>query len=133
MNKLKEKPEVQEEPETEEVEQDRPKKKKRNWLLNSLDVTNWLNYEMVSANLPFILFIAFIGIIYIANAHYAEKSVRETNDIEKKMKQLQWEYTTTKSELEYNSKQSEVAKLVGQDGLKELTVPPQKINNNHGH
>jgi hypothetical protein len=132
MNKLKEKPEVQEEPETEEVEQ-QPKKKKKNWLLNSLDVTNWVNYEMVSNNLPYILFMAFLGIVYIANAHYAEKSVRETNDIEKKMKELQWEYTTTKSELEYNSKQSEVAKMVEQDGLKELTVPPQKITITHGH
>jgi hypothetical protein len=95
--------------------------------MDSLDVSKWMGYERIVENLPFVLFLAFIGILYIANSHFAEKSVRETNNIEKKMKQLQWEYTTTKSELEYASKQSEVAKVVAPSGLKELSIPPKKI------
>ena len=34
---------------------------------------------------------------------------------------------TAKSELMYKSKQSEVAKMVEEMGLKELTAPPYKI------
>ena len=35
--------------------------------------------------IPFILFIAGLGILYIANAHYSEKNVRELNQIEKEL------------------------------------------------
>ena len=125
MNKLKEIPEDTPNPAAEEAEE--PKKQKKNLLMDSLDVSKWMGYEKIVENLPFILFLAGIGILYIANSHFAEKSVRETNDLQKKMKQLQWEYTTTKSELEYASKQSEVAKVVEPSGLKELNTPPNKI------
>lgn len=120
MNQLKETPN----PAAEE-RQDTKRKKKT--LFDWLDVSQWVSYERLVSNMPFILFLAAIGVIYIANAHLAEKSIRETNEIERKMKQLQWEYTITKSDLEYASKQSEVAKSVEATGLKKLTSPPQKI------
>lgn len=107
-------------------ERTEPKRKKKT-LFDWLDVSQWVSYEKLVSNMPFILLLAVIGIIYIANAHLAEKSIRETNEIERKMKQLQWEYIITKSELEYASKQSEVAKEVEITGLKKLTSPPNKI------
>lgn len=124
VNKLKETPDDTPNPIAEE-QPDQKRKKKT--LYDWLDVSQWVSYEKLVGNMPFILFLAAIGIIYIANAHLAEKSIRETNEIERKMKQLQWEYTTTKSELEYASKQSEVAKSVESGGLKKPTTPPYKI------
>ncbi|MBX7108236.1 MAG: hypothetical protein K1X61_06260 [Chitinophagales bacterium] len=100
---------------------------RRNWLYESLDLSRWVHHQTIIRNLPFIFFLAAIAILYIANAHYAEKNVRELNLIEKKMNEMRWEYMTTQSELENISKQSEVAKLVEAAGLKELSEPPKKI------
>ena len=101
--------------------------RKRNWLYESLDLSRWVHYQTIIRNLPFVFFMASIAILYIANAHYAEKNVRELNQIERKMNEMRREYMTTKSELENISKQSEVAKLVAPSGLKELREPPRKI------
>ena len=101
--------------------------RKRNWLYESLDLSRWVHYQTIIRNLPFVFFMASIAILYIANAHYAEKNVRELNQIERKMNEMRWEYMTTKSELENISKQSEVAKLVAPSGLKESREPPRKI------
>lgn len=111
----------------EEPKEKKPAPSRRNWLYESLDLSRWVHYQTIIRNLPFVFFIATVAIIYIANAHYAEKNVRELNLIEKKMNEMRWEYMTTKSELENISKQSEVAKLVESSGLKELREPPRKI------
>jgi hypothetical protein len=103
------------------------KPSRKNWLYESLDISRWVHHQTVIRNLPFIFFIAIIGIVYIANAHYAEKNVREIDQIEKQLNELRWEYMTTKSQLEFISKQSEVAKMVAPGGLKELREPPKKI------
>lgn len=103
------------------------KSSRKNWLYESLDLSRYVHHQTVIRNLPFIFFLAGIGILYIANAHYAEQNVREISRIEKQLNELRWEYMTTKSELEYMRKQSEVAKMVAMDGLKELREPPKKI------
>jgi hypothetical protein len=45
---------------------------------------------------------------YIANAHFAEKSVREIQRKENEIKQLKWEYITIKSETMFKSMQSQL-------------------------
>ncbi len=100
---------------------------RKNWLYESIDVSRWIHHQTVIHNLPFIFFLAALCILYIANAHYAEKNIREMSQMEKEMNELRWEYMTTKAQLEYLSKQSEVARLVEKSGLKELREPPGKI------
>jgi hypothetical protein len=124
-NTFKEPPAVSSAPVAEAKPQRRPSRK--NWLYESLDLSRWVHYQTIIRNLPFIFFLAGIGILYIANAHYAEQHVREISNIEKRLNELRWEYMTTKSELEYMRKQSEVAKMVAADGLFELREPPKKI------
>lgn len=77
--------------------------------------------------LPFIFFLAFLGILYISNIYYAEKKVREINSLRRELKELRYEYISEKSKLMHKSKQSEVAKSLEGTGIKELTVPPDKI------
>jgi hypothetical protein len=77
--------------------------------------------------LPFILFLAAIGMFYIGNKHMAEKNIRNIEKINKDLKELKWEYMTAKSELMFKSKQTELAKVTELFGLVEATVPPQKI------
>lgn len=78
-------------------------------------------------NIPFILFVAFLGVIYIANRHYAENTVRKISNLSKEVKVLSWEFKTLKADLMQRSTQSEVLKLVDTVGLKELVAPPRKI------
>ena len=88
---------------------------------------NFLSKDNVIHQLPFILFLTAIGLGYIANGYYAEKSVREISHINTELKELKSEYITTKSELMFMSNQSEVARASAPFGLKESTVPPKKI------
>ncbi|MEO5674319.1 MAG: FtsL-like putative cell division protein [Chitinophagales bacterium] len=125
INSVREDAAPQSDPVAEEKLQRRPSKK--NWLYESLDLSRLVHHRTVIRNLPFIFFLAGVGILYIANSHYAEKNVREIDQIEKQLNELRWEYMTTKSQLEYLSKQSEVAKMVEPAGLKQLREPPNKI------
>lgn len=88
---------------------------------------NFLNRAHVVSSLPFIFFLAFLGICYIGNGYHAEKTIRKLYKTNNEIKELRSEYITTKSELMYISKQSQVARATEHIGLKELIVPPKKI------
>lgn len=87
----------------------------------------FLTNDKTLKHLPFIIFLAFIAILYIANGYYADDKIREVNKISNQLKELRSEYISTKSDLMFASKQSEVAKAAEKLGLKEPVVPPIKI------
>ena len=76
---------------------------------------------------PKILFVMILGLLYIGNTHYAEKTVRKINAVQSEVEDLRADYTTLKSDLMFASKQSEVAKKVHVYGLRESLTPPNKI------
>ena len=96
-------------------------------LLGKLDNAGESGLKKVLLNLPFVLFLVFLAVLHIANNHLAETYARRITKTEKEVKQLRWRYMTTTSSLMQKSKQSEVAKLVSMQGLKELRIPPYKI------
>ena len=77
--------------------------------------------------LPFIIFIAFLGMVYIGNRHFAENNIRTIDKLGKEVKELSWDFKTTKADLMLKSTQTEVATLVDTLGLKESVEPPNKI------
>ena len=89
-----------------------------------LDWKRWLNYQSLVKQVPFFLFLAVLAVIYIYNGHYADKTIRSINRTAKEVKELQWEYKQVKSEVMFQSKQSELVKAVEPLGLKELTEAP---------
>lgn len=106
-----------------------PKKKKIARPLINIISGNIFTKEEVVKHLPFVLFLAFIALLYIANGYYAEDTVRKLNKAGIELKELRSEYITTKSELMHLSSQSEVASMAENKipGLKESLVPPKKI------
>jgi hypothetical protein len=88
-----------------------------------------LTRDSVVRQLPFILFLTLMAILYIANRFNAEKLVRETVRSQNEVRELRSESISIASELMFISKQTEVAKLVEQNGLdlKEATIPPKQI------
>lgn len=136
-NKFRDKP-VKPEPEedrltAEEIESkvQKPRKpRKKGGLakgLSSVFSGTFLTSESTLKHLPFTLFLALIAIFYIANGYYADDKIREVNKISSELKELRSEYISTKSELMFASKQSEVAKVAAELGLAEPVVPPIKI------
>ncbi len=83
--------------------------------------------EIILKNLPFVLFLGFLATIYIANAHYSEKKIREIQKLQNDLKELRWHYMSLKSEAMYKSKRSEVAKTVEEAKLKQSKQKPKKI------
>ena len=90
-------------------------------------IKTWISTENLMKNIPFLLLILALGILYIANAHYHLQLERKIDEKEDVVEKLGWEYMTTKSDVMYSSKQSEVAKAVEELGLKPLTEPPKVI------
>lgn len=88
---------------------------------------SFLSDDRTIQHIPFILFLAFIAILYIANGYYADDKIREVNRISNQIKELRTEYISSKSDLMFISKQSQVAAAVDTLGLKEPVVAPMKI------
>lgn len=78
-------------------------------------------------NIPFYLFAAALAIVYIANGHYADKTIRKINATAKHLKEMEYEFKTIKRDVIFRSKESELVKAVEPLGLKELVVPPVKL------
>lgn len=93
----------------------------------SVKLENYFEDGFPIQYLPKIFFVMVLGIIYIGNTHYAEKTVRKINQIQTEVEDLRADYTTLKSDLMFASKQSEVARKVKSFGLKESLAPPYKI------
>jgi hypothetical protein len=77
--------------------------------------------------LPFIIFLGFLGMIYIGNRHFAENNIRDIDKLSKEVKELSWDFKTLKADLMLKSTQTEVAGMVDTLGLKEPVEPPKKI------
>jgi len=90
---------------------------------------SFLSQETTIKNLPFVFFLSFLAICYIANGYYADDQVRKVSQLTNEIKELQTQYIVVKDSLVIKSKQTEVAKAlaVQQTGIKESVVPPKKI------
>ena len=86
-----------------------------------------LTKDTVLGLLPFTLFLTLLAVLYIANSYYAEKKIIEIENVNKELNELRYEHITTKSELMYYSKQSEVVKKLQEKGIKESVTPPIHI------
>ena len=95
-------------------------------------LTQFLSKGFVTAEeatraLPFVIYVAFLCMMYIANRHLAEKNIRDIDKISKEVKELGWDYKVTKADLAYKSTLTEVAKRVDTLGVRESIQPAQKI------
>ncbi len=86
-----------------------------------------LNYEWIVKNIGFFLFLSVLAVLYIANGHMADKTIRRINSINNELKELQFTYKTLKSELMYKTEESQIVKLVEPMGLKISNEMPERI------
>ena len=89
----------------------------------SRGIQSYFSMEKWSASLLkdnplFVLFIGFLLVVYIANAHLAERNVREIQILRDELKEMRWYYMSLQAENMYNAKRSEVAERVKDTGLR---------------
>ncbi|MFC3196613.1 FtsL-like putative cell division protein [Parapedobacter deserti] len=77
--------------------------------------------------IPFLAFVGLLAILYIANRHFAERTVREIDRLGREVKEMNWDYKSLSADLMKLTTQTEIAKRVDSMGLKERTEPPKKI------
>ncbi|SEG54169.1 FtsL-like putative cell division protein [Sphingobacterium lactis] len=97
-----------------------------NYLKNIFSQKRISSY-LVAKNLPFVAFLAFLGLLYITNRHLAENTVRKIDKLGREVKEMSWDYKSLNAELMKLTTQTEIAKRADTLGLKERTEPPIKL------
>jgi hypothetical protein len=85
------------------------------------------NYQWILKNIPFFLFLSVLAVLYIANGHMADKTIRNINNTTKQLKELQYEYKTLKSEVMFKSEEQQVIKATEPLGLKVIKEMPERL------
>ncbi|MDN3584359.1 FtsL-like putative cell division protein [Mucilaginibacter flavus] len=87
----------------------------------------FITSEKATNALPFVLYVALLGMIYIGNMHLAEKNIRAIDDLTKEVKERGWDFKTTKADMAFKSTLTEVAKRADTLGVRQSVEPPRKI------
>ena len=81
----------------------------------------------VMEQLPYIFFIGFLGLIYIANSHNTISKIKHINALKYDIERLSWQCNSLKSEIMFESMESEIAKKVNHVGLLPKDIHVRKI------
>jgi hypothetical protein len=112
--------------ENQEATKPKAKKQKKNPLKAIIEGTI-LTRENVVKQLPFLIYIFLMAVMYIANSYNAEKAIIESTRTKKLNEEYRYSYINTHSKLMNVSRQSELAHKLVNTGIKELKAPPRKI------
>lgn len=83
--------------------------------------------ETVVKSFPFILYVVFLLMLYIGNVYVAEDISREISRYNRLSEERYVEYIYLKSEVTSITKQSNLAKMLKNTGIKESVDPFKKI------
>ncbi len=88
-----------------------------------------LTDDRITRQLPFLLFLAFLGMLLITNRNWSERTIRQIEVLQDTLDELRSESITMSANLMDASRPSEVAKKVedANIGLQEPVRPPQKL------
>ncbi len=85
------------------------------------------NYEWIVKNISFFLFLSALTVLYIANGHMADRTIRRINTINTELKELQYQYKTLKSEVMFKMEEAQIVKAVEPLGLKISKEMPTRV------
>ena len=86
----------------------------------------WL--DLLLRNVSLILFVAILGVLYIANVHVAERKQLRIEERKKEVQRIKWQYMGIEKELLLNSAPSEMEKKMDDLGLKHAAGKPKNIH-----
>ena len=86
----------------------------------------WLN--LLLKNVSLILFVAFLGVIYIANVHVAERKQLRIEQMKKDVQKVKWQYMGIEKDLLLNSSPSQMERQMEGIGLKHSNQRPKQLS-----
>ena len=95
--------------------------------LNQSGIAKLIDPANLIKNIPLFTLWSFFFLLIVANTRYAEQSMRDINALQQDLKELRWQYMTSKSVLMMKSQQTQIADDIKNQGLEELKEPPKKI------
>jgi hypothetical protein len=116
----------QQEPVSAAEEKADPKPKKRSRVRIVLE-GSFLTRDSMIRQLPFLVLLTLIGLVYIFNSNYSDKMVIQISKTKKELEELRYNYINTKSKLMQGTRQSELVHRLEARGVKESKLPPRKI------
>jgi hypothetical protein len=121
--------EIEEEAEQELVVEEKPERGIPDNFLTQFLKNGVISTDDATRALPFIFYIAFLCMVYIGLRHVSDNNIRDIDKVGKEVKELSWEYKSSKAELAFKSTLSEVTKRAEADslGVRSSEQPPQKI------
>lgn len=90
-------------------------------------VVDKISYKGMVKNMPYLIFLTLLAIIYIANNNHAIGLVRQLDVKKKELKQLRWRYMDLQSRLMYQTSESQLKLKTEALGLKPLKEPAFEI------
>jgi hypothetical protein len=103
------------------------KSEERTKLPSAQEKLGHINYTWIVKHFGFFMFLALLAVIYIANVHWADNTMREINITQKQVKDMEYEYKNLKSLEMYRSRESQVMQAAASLGLKPAAEPPVKL------
>ena len=85
------------------------------------------NYQWIVKNIPFFLYLSALTVLYIANGHRADTTIRRINATTNELKELQFAYKTLKSEVMFKSEEVQIVKATEPLGLKVSKEMPTRL------
>lgn len=105
----------------------KPKKSFASAYIKPLLDGSFLSKESSTKELPFMVFLLFLIIIFISNTFWAQSTVRKINKYKEDVKELRIKSISVKAKLMDNTRQSQISNKVKSLGLTESLMPPKKI------
>lgn len=86
-----------------------------------------ISYKGIVKNMPYLIFLTLLAIIYIANNNYAISLVRELDAKKKELKEVHWRYMDLQSKLMFQTSESQLKIKTATLGLKPLAEPAFEV------
>ena len=100
-----------------------PALKKGSWS----EVVDRISYQGIVRNMPYLMFLTVLCILYITNNNRAISLTRSINDKTKELKELRWRYMDIQSRLMYETSETQMINKTATMGLKPLEKPAFEI------
>lgn len=89
-----------------------------------------LKGEGMARNIPFMIYVTGMILVYLAYGYYGESSLRKLMEADARLKEKKAAYVTNKSMLEQKKLQSKIARAIADQGLIESRTSPYLLKSN---
>jgi|GEM_PF-593654 len=97
------------------------------WFDRRFNLNHWLGGHLPVQYLDRAVWVALLLLVYIGLTHHAERLIKDTDKLKRRIEELRADYTLRKADFMKAGKQSEISKRVAPLGLVEAQTPPEKV------